>query len=91
MYIWFTHGFVPQVIVGGVKICKGTNPEVDSYSVFWDNKKMTRTTLSDELRARNATDIYVCGLAYDVCVGMYWLQLYCIQELQSIFKSRWRW
>ncbi|KAJ1520528.1 hypothetical protein ONE63_003649 [Megalurothrips usitatus] len=58
-----------KVVEGAIKICKGTNPEVDSYSVFWDNKKLTRTTLGDELRARNATDIYVCGLAYDVCVG----------------------
>lgn len=58
-----------KVVEGAIKICKGTNPEVDSYSVFWDNKKLTRTTLNDELRAKNATDIYVCGLAYDVCVG----------------------
>lgn len=56
---------------GAVKIYKGTNPEVDSYSVFWDNKKLTDTSLSSQLRLRNATDIYICGLAYDVCVGVY--------------------
>lgn len=50
---------------------KGTNPEVDSYSVFWDNKKMTDTTLCGQLRLKNATDIYICGLAYDVCVGLF--------------------
>lgn len=48
---------------------KGTNPEVDSYSVFWDNKKLSDTTLCGQLRMKGATDIYVCGLAYDVCVG----------------------
>lgn len=52
-----------------IKVYKGTNPDVDSYSVFWDNKKMTDTTLCAQLRMRNATDIYICGLAYDVCVG----------------------
>lgn len=31
---------------------------------------MTDTTLCAQLRLKNATDIYVCGLAYDVCVGM---------------------
>jgi len=56
-------------VENGIKICKGTNPEVDSYSVFWDNKKLTKTTLIDQLEEKHATDIFVCGLAYDVCVG----------------------
>jgi nicotinamidase-related amidase len=58
-----------KVIEHGVKIYKGTNPEVDSYSVFWDNKKLTETSLSSQLQEKGATDIYVCGVAYDVCVG----------------------
>ncbi|CAG9793192.1 unnamed protein product [Diatraea saccharalis] len=57
------------VVDGAVKVYKGTNPEVDSYSVFWDNKKLADTSLISQLRMRNATDIYICGLAYDVCVG----------------------
>ncbi|XP_013173672.1 PREDICTED: uncharacterized protein LOC106122285 isoform X2 [Papilio xuthus] len=57
------------VLDGAVKVYKGTNSEVDSYSVFWDNKKLTDTNLSMQLRARGVTDIYICGLAYDVCVG----------------------
>lgn len=52
-----------------MKIYKGTISDVDSYSVFWDNKKLTQTTLGTQLSQLNATDIYVCGLAYDVCVG----------------------
>ncbi|XP_047102120.1 uncharacterized protein LOC124721279 isoform X1 [Schistocerca piceifrons] len=58
-----------KIVENAIKIYKGTNPEVDSYSVFWDNKKLADTTLFSELKQRNATDIYICGLAYDVCVG----------------------
>lgn len=52
-----------------VKVYKGTNSEVDSYSVFWDNKKLSDTTLNAQLKLKGTSDIYVCGLAYDVCVG----------------------
>ncbi|XP_020291978.1 uncharacterized protein LOC109858787 [Pseudomyrmex gracilis] len=58
-----------KIVDNAIKIYKGTNPEVDSYSVFWDNKKLTETTLSSQLQKKGATDIYICGLAYDVCVG----------------------
>lgn len=58
-----------KVVDNAIKIYKGTNPEVDSYSAFWDNKKLTDTKLDSQLRVRNITDVYVCGLAYDVCVG----------------------
>ncbi|KAM7364180.1 nicotinamide amidase isoform 1-T2 [Cochliomyia hominivorax] len=58
-----------KVVESGVKVYKGTNPEVDSYSVFWDNKKLSDTTLNAQLKMKGTTDIYVCGLAYDVCVG----------------------
>ncbi|KAI5645901.1 isochorismatase family domain-containing protein [Phthorimaea operculella] len=58
-----------KIVDGAVKVYKGTNPEVDSYSVFWDNKSLTDTSLSSQLRMRGATDIFICGLAYDVCVG----------------------
>lgn len=58
-----------KVVDHGIKVYKGTNPEVDSYSVFWDNKKLSDTTLNAQLKMKGATDIYVCGLAYDVCVG----------------------
>ncbi|XP_063707698.1 nicotinamidase isoform X1 [Culicoides brevitarsis] len=58
-----------KIVENGVKIYKGTNPEVDSYSVFWDNKKLSDTQLIVQLRAKGVTDVYTCGLAYDVCVG----------------------
>lgn len=58
-----------KIVEHSVKVYKGTNPEIDSYSVFWDNAKMSETTLSAQLKMKGITDIYVCGLAYDVCVG----------------------
>lgn len=59
----------PQIVENGIKVYKGTNPEVDSYSVFWDNKKLSDTSLIAQLKSRGVTDVYVCGIAYDVCVG----------------------
>ena len=50
---------------------KGTNPEVDSYSAFWDNHKLSQTELVSLLSKHHVTDVYVCGLAYDVCVGKF--------------------
>lgn len=58
-----------QIVDGGTKVYKGTNPEVDSYSVFWDNKKLSDTSLCSLLKQKGISDVYVCGLAYDVCVG----------------------
>lgn len=58
-----------KVVENGIKIYKGTNPEIDSYSAFWDNSKQTDTKLEAQLKRKHVTDVYVCGLAYDVCVG----------------------
>ncbi|KAI3385381.1 hypothetical protein SNEBB_009851 [Seison nebaliae] len=52
-----------------INIYKGTNSKIDSYSAFWDNGKKAQTNLKEELDKWNITDIYVCGVAYDVCVG----------------------
>lgn len=51
-----------------IQIHKGTNTDVDSYSAFFDNQRISQTELESILRSRNVTDVYVCGLAYDVCV-----------------------
>ena len=48
---------------------KGITPYIDSYSAFFDNKKLGKTELEDLLRRRGVTDVYVCGIAYDVCVA----------------------
>ncbi len=52
-----------------VFVYKGTQSNIDSYSAFWDNQKLSQTNLNEELEKKSITDIYVCGLAYDVCVG----------------------
>lgn len=52
-----------------INIYKGINPEIDSYSAFWDNGKLSQTSLADELISRNITDVFTCGIAYDFCVA----------------------
>ena len=47
---------------------KGTSPEIDSYSGFYDNGHRKSTALADYLRAKGVTQVYVLGLAADYCV-----------------------
>lgn len=47
---------------------KGTDPEIDSYSGFFDNGHRRGTGLAEYLRAQNVTTVYICGLATDYCV-----------------------
>ncbi|RWS22813.1 pyrazinamidase/nicotinamidase-like protein [Leptotrombidium deliense] len=60
----------PDLIVApdSLTIYKGTKENIDSYSAFFDNGKLSETALNSELKSRGITDVYVCGLAYDVCV-----------------------
>lgn len=58
-----------KIVDNAIKVYKGTNSEIDSYSAFWDNGKLTETILCKQLRMQKVTDVYICGLAYDVCVG----------------------
>lgn len=58
-----------KVLENSMKVYKGTNPDIDSYSSFQDNLKASQTALKAQLKAKQITDIYVCGLAYDICVG----------------------
>jgi nicotinamidase/pyrazinamidase len=46
---------------------KGTDPEVDSYSGFYDNGRRTSTGLKEFLEDRGISDIFICGLAGDYC------------------------
>lgn len=50
-------------------IHKGINPEVDSYSAFFDNAKMGKTSLEELIKDEEVSDLYICGIATDVCVG----------------------
>jgi len=47
---------------------KGTCPDIDSYSGFFDNGHRHATGLHDYLREQEATQLYVLGLATDYCV-----------------------
>ena len=47
---------------------KGTDPKVDSYSGFYDNEQRNSTGLTDYLRERDVSDVYIVGLATDYCV-----------------------
>ena len=47
---------------------KGTNPEIDSYSGFFDNGRKKSTGLGDYLKGRGIKKVYVCGLAAEFCV-----------------------
>jgi nicotinamidase/pyrazinamidase len=49
-------------------IKKGSNPEIDSYSAFFENDKKTETGLEYFLKGLKITDVYLCGLATDYCV-----------------------
>lgn len=48
---------------------KGMNPQVDSYSAFFENDQETATGLSGFLRDRRIERVFCVGLAYDFCVG----------------------
>lgn len=47
---------------------KGMDPEIDSYSGFYDNGHKKSTGLAGYLREKGANDLYFCGLAADICV-----------------------
>lgn len=48
---------------------KGFNPEIDSYSAFFENDKRTPTGLDGYLRSRGLTQLVFAGLATDFCVA----------------------
>jgi nicotinamidase/pyrazinamidase len=47
---------------------KGMDPEIDSYSGFYDNGHQISTGLSGYLKEKGVTEIHFCGLAADICV-----------------------
>jgi nicotinamidase/pyrazinamidase len=50
-------------------IRKGTRREIDSYSAFYENDRITPTGLGGYLRERGFKRIFLCGLATDFCVN----------------------
>lgn len=47
---------------------KGQNPDVDSYSGFFDNDHKSATDLKVFLNKHQAKKLYICGLVTDYCV-----------------------
>lgn len=47
---------------------KGKNPQVDSYSGFYDNARQGDTGLGDFLKKHGIKKVYITGLALDYCV-----------------------
>lgn len=47
---------------------KGYNPEIDSYSAFFENDHKTQTGLHGYLQERGVTTLTLVGLATDFCV-----------------------
>jgi len=49
-------------------IKKGKNPELDSYSAFYENDQKTKTELTSVLNKLRVTEVDIVGLATDFCV-----------------------
>ncbi|HLB56340.1 MAG TPA: bifunctional nicotinamidase/pyrazinamidase [Coxiellaceae bacterium] len=47
---------------------KGIDQNIDSYSAFYDNEHLKSTGLTNWLREKNISILYVMGLATDYCV-----------------------
>ncbi len=67
-----THGaqFAEQLKMDKVEkvFQKGTNPEIDSYSGFFDNGHLQSTGLGDYLKEKNVSKVVIVGLAADYCI-----------------------
>lgn len=47
---------------------KAMDPEIDSYSGFYDNDHKKNIGLAGYLHAKGAKELYFCGLCADICV-----------------------
>ena len=62
--------FAPGLMLNRVNkvVRKGTDPAIDSYSGFFDNGHLRATGLHEYFQAKQATGVYLMGLATDYCV-----------------------
>lgn len=47
---------------------KGSDPQIDSYSTFFDNQRLHETGLANYLRQAGIKELYFTGVATDYCV-----------------------
>ena len=62
---------------------KGTDLRIDSYSGFFDNQHKRSTALADYLKAKQVNEVFICGLAADVCV-----YFTALDALRENFRTR---
>jgi nicotinamidase/pyrazinamidase len=57
-----------QIAHAELVLRKGYHRDIDSYSAFYENDRMTHTGLAGYLRERGFTRVFMAGLAFDFCV-----------------------
>lgn len=62
----FAPGWKSEIIDECIQ--KGTDPNIDSYSAFFDNGKKRSTGLDDLLKEKGINDLVIIGLSTDYCV-----------------------
>ncbi len=75
--LWPTHcvqgtwgaEFRDNLVLKGHIIRKGSNRDIDSYSAFFENDRVTSTGFDDKLKNLGVTTLAFTGLAFDYCVG----------------------
>ena len=62
--------FFPELQTNAINAIfrKGTNPDIDSYSAFFDNQKLKETGLDGYLKGLHLDELHFAGLAADYCV-----------------------
>ncbi len=62
--------FHPHLDTEGIHhiVQKGTNPEIDSYSGFFDNGHRQATGMDAYLKEKGVDEVHIMGLATDYCV-----------------------
>lgn len=67
----FTDDLISSGVVdrANIVIRKGMNPQVDSYSAFFENDKVSSTGLAGYLKEKGVERVFLVGLAYDFCVA----------------------
>ena len=58
-----------NILKANTIIRKGFRREIDSYSAFWENDRVTPTGLEGSLKSLGVNRVFVCGLALDFCVA----------------------
>lgn len=61
------HSLLNQTAITAI-FRKGQDPDIDSYSAFFDNGRRAKTPLDDWLQQHGIKSLFIMGLATDYCV-----------------------